>query len=69
VEDGSVGHFIVITGVENNSVVFNDPGFPPLENKKMEFEEFKKYWDIPDIKGRNLIAIKLGCYKGTMSIY
>lgn len=55
---GYVGHFVVIVGYDATHLVFHDPGLPPLENRKMRFNEFEKAWAYPTKTATNIIGIK-----------
>lgn len=55
---GYSGHFVVVTGVEEEKLVFHDPGPPAYENRKMSFADFEKAWAFPTKNEKNLIAIK-----------
>jgi len=56
---GYVGHFVVVKGIENNNLILQDPGLPPIENRKVSFEDFGKAWAYPTEKEKNIIAFKL----------
>jgi hypothetical protein len=40
-----VGHFVVVTGFDDTSIWFHDPGLPPLENRQASYELFQKAMD------------------------
>jgi ubiquinone/menaquinone biosynthesis C-methylase UbiE len=42
-------HFIVVTGVDNDAVYFNDPAEEPVK-RKMSHAEFKEYWSNETIE-------------------
>ena len=58
-KEGYVGHFIVLTNILDNSISFNDPGLPPVENRRVDLSTFEKAWAYPDNNAKNLIAVKL----------
>lgn len=57
-KDGYVGHFIIVKGFNDNNLILHDPGLPPLENRKVDFETFEKAWAYPNEKSKNIMAIK-----------
>lgn len=57
-KEGYSGHFVVIFDYDDDNFLLHDPGLPPIESLKVNFEQFKKGWEYPDEKSRNLLAIK-----------
>ena len=57
-KNGYAGHFVVIYGYTNEDFIMHDPGLPPIEALKVSFEQFKKGWEYPDSRSRNLLALK-----------
>ncbi len=43
-EDGYSGHFVVISGCDNEGLYLNDPGLPPLKNRYVTREVFEEAW-------------------------
>jgi len=44
---GINGHFVVLTGLDEDNVVIHDPGLPPLKNRAVPKELFLKAWRYP----------------------
>jgi hypothetical protein len=40
-EDGICGHYVVVTGIEKDNVIFNDSGPPPVKNRKASWKVFE----------------------------
>jgi hypothetical protein len=58
-EPGFTGHSVVVKGVEDGTVILHDPGLPPIANRKVSFEKFKRAWASPDKTAQNVMAVKL----------
>lgn len=56
---GYCGHSVVIKGLNNKEFIINDPGLPGIENRKVDFNTFKKAWAYPNEKSKNIMAFKL----------
>ena len=56
---GYVGHFILVTGCNENYIFIHDPGLPAYENRKVTYELFEKAWAYPDEKVKNILAFRL----------
>jgi hypothetical protein len=56
---GYSGHFIVVKGYDETSLIIHDPGLPGQENRKVHFDLFEKAWAYPDEKAKNIMAFKL----------
>lgn len=54
-----VGHFVVITGHDENGLYFHDPGLPAYENRMATYELFEKAWANPTEKVKNILAFRL----------
>lgn len=52
-------HAVAVKGYDENSLYVNDPGLPPIENRKVSFELFQKAWSAPSETARNILAFKL----------
>jgi YD repeat-containing protein len=59
-QEGYSGHFVVVTGIENDGIRLHDPGLPPRENAIESWARFEKAWSYPDQKARNIMAFKPG---------
>jgi len=57
--EGYAGHFVVIKGFTNDSLIVHDPGLPPQENRMVDFNTFEKAWAYPSEKTKNIMAFKL----------
>jgi len=58
-QEGYVGHFVVIVGVEDEKIILHDPGLPPFPNREVPKNIFEKAWSYPSVNEKNLIALKL----------
>jgi hypothetical protein len=57
---GYSGHFVLIKGYKNNSLILHDPGGRPgKENRNVSFKLFEKSWAYPDENAKNIISFKL----------
>jgi hypothetical protein len=57
-ESGYVGHFVVIKGYDDDSLIFHDPGPVASSDVSMTYSDFKNGWDYPTKNSRNLICIQ-----------
>ncbi len=57
-EDGYTGHFIVITGFEEDRLFYHNPGLPGALNNQIRWTDFDRAWSFPQAQARNLVAIK-----------
>jgi len=55
---GYVGHFVVITGHDDNHLIIHDPGLPPFPNRKVTKDQFVNAWAYPNSSAQNLVAVK-----------
>jgi hypothetical protein len=58
-QEGYIGHFVVVNSCNNNTVTIQDPGSPPMQNKKVSIQQFTKGWAYPDESTQNLMAFRL----------
>lgn len=56
---GYVGHFVVVKGYNEKSLIIHDLGLPALENRIVYNDIFEKAWADPTKDTKNMIAIKL----------
>lgn len=57
--DGYIGHAIVVSRIENDKVVIQDPGLPAEQNRIVSVHDFEKAWASPNREAKELDAIKL----------
>jgi hypothetical protein len=57
--DGYSGHFVVIIGYDEDSLLLHDPGLPARQNLRVSNEVFEQAWAYPDRAAKNYFAIKL----------
>jgi len=57
--NGYTGHFVVIKGYDGNLLTIHDPGLPPMENRRIDFQTFENSWAYPNDDAKNIIALKL----------
>lgn len=58
---GYVGHSVVVYDIDDEHIVFHDPGLPAQEARVETLEHFESAWASPNEKAKELIAVK---YKG-----
>lgn len=58
-KEGYVGHAIVVSGYGEAGFTIQDPGLPPLKNRKVAYSDFEKVWADPNKEAKELDAIKL----------
>lgn len=56
--NGYVGHFVVITGINDHEMLLHDPGLPPQENRIVSLEQFNEAWAYPNNNAKNIMAFK-----------
>jgi hypothetical protein len=59
--DGYSGHFILVYGVDDTSLIIHDPGPPPRESRIVPHDLFVKAWAFPAETEKNLMAFR---YRG-----
>ncbi|MCB9802080.1 MAG: peptidase C39 family protein [Pseudomonadales bacterium] len=57
-KEGYTGHFVVITGFDENGLYMHDPGLPPRRNRRVSYEHFTSAWAYPDETAKWLIAVR-----------
>lgn len=45
-KNGYVGHFVVVYKIDNDFIYFQDPGLPPVRNRKETIEKFNEAWKV-----------------------
>lgn len=58
IKDKYAGHFVVIKEINNENIILNNPGLPPIENQIVMIEDFLCAWNFPNENAANLIAVK-----------
>jgi len=58
-KEGYVGHFIVVKGVTDRSLIVHDPGLPALKNRDVDLALFERAWAYPNDTARNIVAFRL----------
>ncbi len=58
-ENGYSGHFVLIKGFSEDTLILHDPGSPPNENKEVTLSVFERAWGYPEENAKNIIALKL----------
>jgi len=56
--EGYAGHFLVVKGFNNTSLIVHDPGLPGVKNRVVDKELFEKAWAYPNSRAKNIIAIR-----------
>ena len=56
-KSGYVGHFILVTGVDDEFVEFVDPGLPPCPQGRASVDTFLKAWHYPTADVANMISV------------
>jgi|SRR5579884_649798 len=57
-KSGYIGHIVLIYGYDDKNLYLHDPGLPPIEARKVSYEEFRKAWESPNEGARNMAAFK-----------
>jgi len=57
--EGYVGHSIIVKGYDDENLIINDPGLPPLEGREVSYSDFEKAWAYPTPKAKNITAVRL----------
>ncbi len=57
-DEGYVGHFVVIVGVDESYLWLHDPGLPAQKNRKVNIRQFEKAWGFPHDGAKNILAVK-----------
>lgn len=58
-KDGYFGHSIIVSGYEGDNIIIQDPGLPPVKNRKVSFADFENAWADPNTSAKELDAYKL----------
>ena len=58
-KNGYSGHFVLVKGTSDDTVILHDPGLPPNKDKEVNLSVFERAWAYPDKNAKNIIAIKL----------
>jgi hypothetical protein len=53
------GHLVVTTDITDKTVTYHDPGLPPIQNKIVPRETFKKAMEPPGREDTNIIAVRM----------
>lgn len=56
---GYFGHAVVVSGYDEHGFIIQDPGLPPLKNRRVTYEDFEKAWADPNKEAKELDVIKL----------
>lgn len=56
-EDGYVGHMVVLQSADAHTVVLHDPGLPPAANWSVPAQQFEAAWMFPGEDMANIIAV------------
>lgn len=57
-QPGYAGHFIFVYGFDDDTVLFHDPGLPPIAARRVPWALFESAWASPSEKAK-----VLSCYK------
>ena len=55
-EDDYYGHFVVVEGIDDNDLLIQNPGLPPIQNQKVKIDKFLKAWQYPNEKLSNILG-------------
>jgi hypothetical protein len=58
-EEGHRAHSVVVTGYDEACVIIQDPGLPPVANRRVPFAVFEAAWAHPTVLAKEMAAIKL----------
>lgn len=56
---GYSGHFVLVIGFTDNTLIIHNPGTPPVSNQEIDDQLFIKSWAFPSHDRQNLTAFKL----------
>lgn len=56
--EGFTGHRVVVTDLIEKSIIFNNPGIPPIENQEVDLEKFDRAWGYPTEENKGLTAYR-----------
>lgn len=56
--EGYSGHFVVVIGYDEKSLLLHDPGLPARQNLRVSNEAFERAWAYPDSTAKNYFAIR-----------
>lgn len=56
--EGYVGHSIIISDFDDDGFTIQDPGLPPIENRKVKYADFEAAWACPNKEAKELDAIR-----------
>ncbi len=55
---GYAGHFVVVEAVDEEEVLLQNPGLPPIPNQRVAMATFLAAWHFPNDRLANIIAIR-----------
>lgn len=55
--EGYVGHFVLVVGYENESIIVHDPGLPGMAYREVSTDLFERAWGYPDTKAKSATVI------------
>ena len=58
-KEGYAGHFVVIKGFDKDTLTLHDPGLPPEEDRRVDFQTFEQAWAYPNESAKNIMAFRL----------
>ena len=56
--DGYSGHFVLVVGFTDNTLIIHNPGTPPVSNQEVDNLLFTRAWAFPSHDRQNLTAFK-----------
>jgi hypothetical protein len=56
--EGYLGHFVVVKGFDEESLIVHDPGPPGQANRKIRLEQFEQAWASPSSAVKWLVSIR-----------
>lgn len=58
-KSGYSGHYVVVKGFDDDTLILNNPGLPGIENQEVPFDVFENAWAYSGDKSKNVMAIRL----------
>lgn len=56
---GYSGHAVTVFSIDEENIIYHDPGLPPIPSRKVPISLFEKAWAYPSKNNKELDAIKL----------
>lgn len=54
--EGYIGHYVLVVGYENESIIIHDPGLPGIAYREVPVDLFEMAWGYPDAKSKSAVV-------------